>query len=250
MTDLRSRMVEAHGGEARWRRLSGLAAAVSLGGTEFLSHLQPQPLVNVDAAIDLRACRITLSPFPVEGQVGVFEATRVCILTEEGELLESRPAPGTVTRSMRHWLVWDTLDVLFVAGVTLMQCMLFPWLLARSGTDEQALEDADRPSAMLRFAADLPLVAHEQVYVADATGMVQRIDYAPVAYGGWMRVSQLMDGFESFDGLLLPTRQSLHPLLPGGRLWRATRLAWIDLDDLAARYDVQSGPAEARAPDE
>lgn len=243
MTELKHRMVEAHGGHQRWRRVSGLMATVSLGGTEFLSHLQPQPLLNVEVSLDLRACRITLAPFPRHGQIGVFEPSRVCIEADDGGLFESRAAPGTVTRSMRHWLVWDTLDVLFVAGVTLWQCLLFPWLLARSGTNEETNADSAETAATIRFAADLPLVAHEQRFVTDAMGVVQRIEYAPVAYGGWLRVSQVMDRYEAIDGLLLPTRQALHPLLPGGRPWSATRLAWVELDDLGATFAGEADSA-------
>ncbi len=231
------RMIDAHGGRERWRGVGRIMAALSMGGVEFTSHMQPRPLRDVEVTADVRQSRLTLAPFPRAGQLGVFEPSRVYIQSDAGEMIAERPAPGTVTRSMAHWMFWDTLDVLFVAGITAWQSLLFPWLLARSGVTEQpgsaGIADGDR-CVRVGFPADLPLVAHEQVFHADATGLVERIDYAPVAYAGWVRVCHVMEEFDAFDGLVLPARQSLYPCLPTTRPWRGARMAWLTLDDFRA----------------
>jgi hypothetical protein len=242
------RMIEAHGGHERWRGISRIMATLSMGGLEFVSHMQPRPLRNVEVAADARNTRLTLSPFPERGQSGVFEASRVYIQDEDDAVISERPAPGTVTRSLRHWMLWDTLDVLFVTGITAWQALLFPWLLARTGVNPQPAPPGSVDSSRcvrVSFPADLPLVAHEQVFHAGSTGLVERIDYAPEAYAGWLRVCHLMEDFDVFDGLVLPARQSLYPCLPNAKPWRGARMAWLTLDDLRA---VPLSPRQAENP--
>ncbi len=233
MSDLCDRIIEAHGGRDRWLGTGRLMASLSMGGSTFASHLQPRPLRDVEVTADLRSFRLVLSPYPRPGETGVVEPSRVCIQADDGSAIAERCAPGTVTRSLRHWLVWDSLDVLFVAGVMLWQAMLFPWLLTRSGVIEEPLAGERRPRALdLHLPGDLPLIAYRQIWHAGATGLVERADYALEAYAGWLRVSHMMSDYEAFDGLVLPTRQTLYPCLPTARPWKGTRLAWLALDDM------------------
>ena len=98
MTDLHERIAEAHGGLERWGRAERVMATVSMGGAEFLYHLQPRPLDQVDASVDLRGNRVTLSPFPEIGYTGVFDPVRVWVQDESGHCLDERSAPGRVAR--------------------------------------------------------------------------------------------------------------------------------------------------------
>ena len=250
MTELHDRIAEAHGGLDRWARVERVLATASLGGAEFLYHLQPRPLDQVDVSIDLRRCRITLSPFPVAGRSGVFEPARVWIQEDSGACVEERAAPGRVARSLRHWFFWDALDVLYVSGLTLWHAVAAPFLASRSGVQREPLEPTDTSAGPLhrlrvQLPGDLPLPAQEQVLHADARGLLRRMDYSPAAYGGALRLGHLMDSHQACDGLVVATRQVMYPCLPSGQLWRLTRLAWINLDDVAVLDRAEAVPNRA-----
>lgn len=238
MTELHERIAEAHGGLDRWGRVERVLATASLGGSEFLYHLQPRPLEQADVSVDLRLCRVTVSPFPTAGRSGVFEPSRVFTQDDQGQCLEERAAPGLVARSLRHWFVWDSLDVLYVVGLTLWHAVAAPFLACRSGTERKLLEPSDtvdgpRQRLRIRLPGDLPLPAREQMLHADPRGLLRRMDYSPVAYGGALRLGHLLEDHQACDGLVVATRQVMYPCLPNGQIWRLTRLAWINLDDVA-----------------
>lgn len=238
MSDLRERMIQAHGGRQRWLEVARVMANLDMGGWEFFQHLQPRPFRDVEVSVDTRSRRVTFTPFPRSGEVGIFEPERVRIEDRSGEVLQDRTSPGAVTRSPRHWLVWDNLDLLYVAGVTVWQALLLPFLLAREGVVDEplaAVPGVDRPVDRIdvSFPDDQPLPALRQVVYADRTGIVNRIDYSPAAYGGLIRVGQVLSRHEVFEGRVLACRQTLYPCLPAGALWRPTRLCWLALDDVS-----------------
>lgn len=248
MTDL-DRVIDAHGGRERWQRMARLLATLSLGGMEFVAHFQPRPLREVEVTLDPRAFQVTCTPFPEAGQVGVFDPRRVRLEDDSGTALSERPAPGRINRSLRHWFLWDSLDVLFVSGVTLWHSLLLPLLLARSGVAHESLgsmetEDGRWHRFDVHFPADLPLPAPRQTLYVDAAGLIRRVDYAPLAYGSVVRVAQLLHEHESVGGRIIATRQTLHPCLPGGYVVRASRLAWLEVSDLQAVGDDTPQPRQ------
>ncbi|PWG61972.1 hypothetical protein [Sediminicurvatus halobius] len=252
MSDL-DRVIDAHGGRERWQGMSRLLATLSLGGMEFVAHFQPRPFREVEVTLDPRAFRVTCTPFPNPGCVGVFDPQRVRLEDEDGGALEERAAPARIARSLRHWFLWDSLDVLYVSGMTLWHSLLLPLILARSGVACEPLgpvtTDAGRWQRYdVRFPADLPLPAAQQTLYTDGAGVIRRVDYAPVTYGSVMRVAQLLEGHESVDGRIIATRQTLHPCLPGGYVVRASRLAWLEASDLRVVADAPGGAESERAP--
>lgn len=238
MSDLHERIAEAHGGLERWARAERILATLSMGGAEFVYHLQPHPLEQVDVSVDLRAQRVTFSPYPEPGQTGVFDPVRVWIQDDAGQCLRERSAPGRTARSLRHWFFWDPLDVLFVAGLTVWYGVAAPFLASRSGAEREPLEPVNmeegaRERLKVNLPADVPLPAREQVLHADRRGLLRRMDYAPAAYAGVFRLGHVLQEHHAYGGLVVATRQDLYPCLPSGQLWRLTRLAWMHLDDVA-----------------
>ncbi len=233
-------MVDAHGGEDRWRSVRQVMACVTMGGMEFTSRFQFGPLRNVEVTVNTGSPDVLFTDFPQPGQSARFQPSRVWIEDATGQVIDERTAPGAVFRSVRHWFVWDSLDVVYYCGMSLWQALCLPFTLLRSGCELEALEpleaaDAgDRRLERLRvvFPADVPSFAPEQVFHADVAGLVQRVDCAPRLYGSWLRVAQVMDEFETQDGLVYATRRRIYPCLPSGATVPAMPLGWMDLDDV------------------
>jgi hypothetical protein len=120
--------------------------------------------------------------------------------------------------------------------------MTFPWLLAQDGIADEAAGSITLPSTgrserlEVFFPAELPVPSPAQTLYADKTGVVRRMDFVPRAYGGWLRVGQVLSGFEAVNGLVLPTQQTLYHCLINNQLLRATRFLWLTLDDPMVAY--------------
>ncbi|MCC5856547.1 MAG: hypothetical protein JJT90_00175 [Ectothiorhodospiraceae bacterium] len=247
MTELRKRIIEAHGGEARWRAVQQVMACVSMGGMEFTSRFQVNPLRSVELSIRTASPDVAFADYPASRQVARFQPSRVWVEDAGGGVLMERTAPGAVFRSLRHWFLWDTLDVVYYCGMTLWQALCLPFSLLRSGCELEELEPVDLGDEHLQrlrvvLPADIPSFAPEQIFHVDGTGLVRRVDYAPNLYGSWMRVAQLMDGFETVDGLVLATRRRIHVALPNGGIMPGIPLGWMDLDDVGF---VQQPPVDS-----
>ena len=239
MSVLVERIIKAHGGRKRWLGVEQVLATASLTGLEFASRLQGQPLQGVEVAASAGEPRVTLSPFPEAGQVGVFHPSQARIQRDDGEVVASRSAPGAVFRSMRHWFWWDRLDVLYYTGMLLWQNLCLPFTLLRSGCRFEELEPVEAAGGegtwqRLRvvYPADIPSFAPEQVFYADSTGLVRRIDYAPALYGSWFRVAQFMDSFESASGLVFAQERKAYPCLPNSHAVRLVPFSVLSLSDV------------------
>lgn len=238
MPELRDRMVDAHGGEERWREVLQVMACVSMGGMEFASRFQPSPLRGVEVTISAGCPDVVFADYPSPGQFARFQPSRVWVEDMEGNILRERAAPGAVFRSLRHWFVWDTLDVVYYCGMSLWQALCLPFTLLRSGCELEVLDPLELGGERLHrlrvvFPADVPSFAPEQVFHADPSGLVQRVDCAPRLYGSWVRVAQLMDQFEMIEGLVYATRRRIYPCLPSGQPMPGLPVGWMDLDDVS-----------------
>jgi hypothetical protein len=236
MTDLIERIRRAHGG-ARWEQIGHVMACVNMGGWDFTSRLL-RPLCDLEVTAAVRAPQLSISPYPRAGCIGHFTPGQVWIEDDNGRAQSSRHSPAEVFRSFRHWVAWDELDVLYYAGLLLWHTLNLPALLVRGGLALKELEqhvegDLRWHRLGVTCPEGVPALASEQVVFADAAGLVRRLDYRSSAYGGWMGLTQLWDGHQSFGGLVYPTRLTLHPRLLSGQVWRLTSLAWLELDDIS-----------------
>lgn len=237
MADLKDKIVRAHGGPERWQGLNGVMASCSLGGLEFAPRLHLTPLRHAEVHLHLDSNRLTISPFPEPGLVAVFTPEQVWIENKQGERISERRYDNGALRGLRHWLLWDQLDVIYYAGSLLWQALHLPFCLLGAGCQTEALEPQESGGErwqrlLVRQPAMGGVPAQEQVIYADPTGLIRRMDYAPVYYGAMFRVAQLWDQHESFSGLVYSTRRTVHPCLATGHAWRLTTLAWMELDDV------------------
>ena len=238
MTTLLERIIEAHGGEERWRQVGDILARVSMGGMEFASRMQGAPLRDVEVTVTASTPAVSLSEWPGEGRSGHFTPSRVWVEAADGSLVAERSAPGATFRTLRHWLWWDELDVLYYCGMSLWQALCQPFSLLRSGCELEEIDPVDLAGERwhcLRvvFPADVPSLSPDQLLYADAAGLLHRIDYAPSLYGAFWRVAQALEDHDVFDGFVHATRRRVFPCMPNGQMLRATRLAWLHLDDVS-----------------
>lgn len=238
MSELRDRIIRAHGGETLWREVAEVMASVSLGGVEFFSRFQFSPLRNVDIHLRRELNCLSFSSFPEAGTTGMFTPDKVWVECKRGKRIAERECSAAGLAALRHRLLWDRLDVLRYAGTLIWQALHLPFALLEPGLEVEELGTARMGDErwqrlLLRYPSGMPAVAAEQVLYADPTGLIRRADHSPTVYGNWLRVSQCWDGHESVSGLVYATRRSLHPCLATGQVWRLANLLWLELDDIS-----------------
>ncbi len=237
MADLLDRILLAHGGVRRWEGVNQVLARVSMGGAEFTTRLHVNPLRDAEVTVSTASPDVTICGYPGPDDVARFQPNRVSIESSDGTLLQERTAPGVTFHSVRHWLWWDQLDVTYYCGLSLWQAMCLPFMLLRSGTEVEELEPVTLDGERLRrlrvvLPADIPTLVTDLILHADATGLLRRLDYSPGLYGSWIRVAQVLEEPEFFDGFVHATRRHVHACVPGGYAIRAMPLGWIYLDDI------------------
>ncbi len=240
MGQLRERIIAAHGGRNRWYGVERVITSLAMGGVAFMPYIHP--FRDVEVSVTPNRGLVTLAPFPGPGQTGSFDGHTLWIESEDREVVSSRPVSGSSARTLRYWSFWDELDRLYVVALTVWHALLFPWLLAQDGIEDEPMGALSMPGSgrLARLEVGFPTAAmlpsQSQTLYADSTGLIRRMDFVPSAYGGWLRVGQVLSGFEAVDGVVIPTEQTLYPCLINNQLWRANRFLWLTLADPMVAY--------------
>ncbi|RFA31193.1 hypothetical protein CAI21_00635 [Alkalilimnicola ehrlichii] len=200
--------------------------------------MHPNPLRDVEVTVAVAEPALSFNGYPRAGTVGYFSSERVWIEDEAGKTVQARDNSAPSSRSFRNWFAWDELDVLYYASHLLWQTLSLPALLLRSELHTERLPPQYAYGSrwyrlLARYPETMPVLSREQTLYTDAAGLVHRLDYRSSLYGGWMGLAQLWEGHETFSGAVFPTRQTLHPYLLGGQVWRLTALVWLELNDIS-----------------
>lgn len=229
------KVIDAHGGEDRWRRVRELHIQVRCGGAALTAKGQRRVYRRYRAVVDTRTPRVRFSPF--KGAHGVFTPDRVWIETEPGAVLRERSDPRGFFPSCRRHLFWDALDVLYFGGYAMWNYLCTPFLWLAGGFE---LREGDPwPAAgetwqalQVRFPAGCPTHSPGQVFYIDDRGWIRRHDYTAEVIGPFARAAHYSDRHREFDGLVFPTRRRVYPRRGDNNPLPFPTLIWIDIDHI------------------
>lgn len=241
--DLLDLALSAAGGLERWNAASEAVVKLSSGGLAFDTKWKRGALRDVEGTVSIAEPRTVYRPYPMAGERGVFEADRVRIETDGGELVDERADPRAAfsgRAGLRRNLWWDHLDLLHFAGYALWNYLSFPFMLTRPGFELSEGEPLDADGERwrrldVRFPPEVPTHSPQQSFYLDPEGRLRRHDYTAEPFGGWAKAIHYCDEHRSFDGLVVPTRRRVHPKLPNGKPFRPATLVWIDVESVELR---------------
>jgi hypothetical protein len=220
---LLERVLEAHGGEQRWRSVKEIRAKAQSGGFALTTKGQGKTLADYVVRIDPTRPFAAFRPFGGHS-VGFFEPDRVWIENDDGQLAEERRDPRSAFRwSLRRQFRWDDLDLLYFAGYAMWNYLTFPLMLLRDGVE---VRESDR-RLHVTFPPGIPVHSRRQVFHFDDEGLLRRNDYTAEVFGKWARGRHFSYDHREFGGLVFPTRRRVHL----GVLPRPT-IVWIDLEEI------------------
>ena len=231
------RVITAHGGSERWRRVKELHIGVRCGGAALAARFQRNAYRRYRAVVDTRRPMVRFSPF--KGAHGVFTPECVWIETDDGQVRHARANPRGFFPSGRRHIFWDRLDVLYFGGYAMWNYLCTPFLWQAEGIELAAgdpWQEAGETwqSLTVRFPPGWPTHSSEQVFYIDARGYIRRHDYTARVIGSYARAAHYCEHHREFDGLVFPTRRRVYPRRRDNHALPFPTLIWIDID----RIDV------------
>ena len=179
----------AYGGLDRWRAEEAVEVLVTARGMAFAMRGNRRPFTDTRTRVHTTGQHVEFFDWPRPGDTAV-------LTSEEARI-------GDRSRAVPLWgRRWDELDFAAFGGAAMWTYMSLPFVLAEWGAEEL-------PGRRLRFRVPEPIRSHcrEQTLHLDERGLIVRHDYVAESFGGWARGAHRSSGFETFDGLPVPSRR-------------------------------------------
>ncbi|MEW2491264.1 hypothetical protein [Streptomyces sp. NPDC048411] len=236
VTDLLELAVRAHGGLARWERISRFNALVSITGAIWDLKARSGLLSCVALEGTTRDQSLTISPFPVPGRYVTWEPYRQAVMTSDGALVTERLNPVASFDGLTRESPWDELQVAYFASEANWNYFTAPFVFTRPGFLAEEIDPCEEEgqswrSLRVTYPDDIVTHTRRQTYHFDESGLLRRLDYSVDILGGGDAVHYPSD-YRDFDGILVPTRRRVYARDGSGRILRDQVAVAIDITDI------------------
>jgi len=237
MTDLKTEIVEAHGGRVRWQRHDKLGADLVQGGLLWSIKGQAGVLDRTRVTVDLKTVRASHHPFGSSERRSVFEPDRVALLYGDGETGEELLAPRNSFAGHLLETPWSELQLAYFAGCAMWTYLNTPFLLDLPGVHSEEIgvwSEAGENWRRLRVTFPDGFATHSKVQTlyVDADGLLKRHDYDVEIAGNTPGAHYIADYVE-VDGIAIPTKRRIFPRQPDGQKLDEPLVVSIDLSAIA-----------------
>jgi hypothetical protein len=226
-------VLEAHGGSKRWSKVSKVRAHVESGGMLMRLKGKSRQFRRFDVEADTARQRLTITPYPSEGQRGVFDSGTVRIETDEGESLGERDNARDAffgATGMARQLRWSDRDALYFAGYANWNYLNAPFSFEWPGVETREgepipTEDGEGELRCLEVTYPEGFHTHcaEQTYYFDERGLLVRHDYHPevvATFAHACHMSAKPQTVGKHGGIVFETERRIFPKGPNGPLPR------------------------------
>ena len=236
VTELLSRVLDAHGGLDRWRRLRQVQATIVSGGHLFGIKGQPQDPAPREMTVWLHEERASVTPFGAPGQRTDFTPGRIAIVKPDGAVVSERLDPRGSFSGHVLATPWDALDRAYFNGYALWTYLTTPFLLAMPGFEAEEIEpwhqgDEEWRGLRATFPAGIASHSTHQDFYFGPDGLLRRHDYHVDVAGGFAAAQYVHDITEA-DGIRLPARRRAYCRDAAGRPILSQVMVSIDLSGI------------------
>jgi hypothetical protein len=228
---LAQRLLDAYGGEERWRSARTLEARLTIGGLLFRWKRRGQgrwPSVQVRAEVG--EPRTRFDPIDRAGNVAVLDGHKVRIERPDGALVEERQ-DARIKPYGRNLFTWDTIDIGYFFGYTMWNYLTLPSLVLRDDIEWSEVSD---DTLEARFPPHIP--THNPVqrfHLELPSGRLRQHDYTAEPFGKWAKAAHMVtEHATNADGLTYTAKRRVKPMDPikGGPL-PFPLLIWADVHE-------------------
>ena len=210
--DLAAEVADAHA-SAAIAAADHIAVSFSSGGLAFKVKGQADALACVEARLN-----------PHEQQITLTGATPRPWTVEVVSSADLRSRLSRLRAGSRRFH-WQPEDLGVFAAAAMWTYFTLPLLLDRADS-VQRLRDVGR-HRRLRIALPRAVAGHGRVQTLHIgpDSLIRRHDYTATAFGAWARAAQVVESFETVDGVPIGTVRTVTPRI--GRPLPAPTLVWI-----------------------
>jgi hypothetical protein len=232
------KVIEAHGGADRWNALAAVEATISISGFLFKAKQRPT-LDRIRVRASTRMPEFTFYDVPQTGQNSVFLGDEEVRLTgADNRVVESRRQPRAAIRSLRRQIYWDALDFAYFGGYATWNYLVTPFIFIDDGFHIEKLEPLPRmPEFPLRlqvkFPDSLPTHCKKQIFYFDQDYLLRRLDYTAEVVSRLAHAAHICDHYQDFDGIKIPTKRRVLPLLFGNKPLSKPIIVAIDIHEFS-----------------
>jgi hypothetical protein len=208
-TALGERVVEAYGGESRWRGATAVEARISMGGLMLRMRGHPErTLRNMRTRTEIERPHVRVEPIDDKGNVGVLDGHDVRIERPDGTLVaEQRNIRSLLPNKGLRWLRWSRLEALYFIAYTQWTYNAFPALLWRSDIEWRQVSDHVLEAS---FAPELPTHSTIQRFHIDpSTALLRQMDYTAEVFGSYAKAVHIVEAHEESGGVPYPSRRRI-----------------------------------------
>lgn len=210
--DLAAEIAEAHA-SATLAAADHIAVAFSSGGLAFKVKGQADALTRVEARLKPHQQQITLT--------GVAPRPWTVEVADSADLQSQLSRLRTGARRFR----WRPEDLGVFAAAAIWTYLTLPLLLGRAESMRRLRDVGGQ--RRLRIALPWTVAGHGRLQTLHVgpDSLIRRHDYTATAFGAWARAAQVVDAFETLDGVPMGTVRTVTPRV--GRPLHAPTLVWI-----------------------
>lgn len=201
-------MIDAHGGAARWEKITSIEVAFNLSGAALARKGYAgkyQPVCTVDT----KGTKVVFQGLGHGDRDDrwIYTPQRVWIERQDGSVAASRVYPYNAFLNHTTNTPWYDLHLLCFAGYALHNYLTFPFHLLWPGFACREVDSHEENGETWRvlevcFPESHPAHSRTQLFYVDDAFMLRRMDYAPLAFK--VPVSQYCFDAENINGLKVP----------------------------------------------
>jgi hypothetical protein len=228
---LMQRMLDAYGGEERWRSATAVEARLTIGGLLFRWKRRSQgKWPSVQIRVETKEPRTRFDPIDRAGNIAMLEGHHVWLERPDGTVVEDRPYARPKPYAGGNLFAWDSVDIGYFFGYTMWNYLALPALLLN---DKIEWSEVSADTLEARFPPEIPTHSTVQRFHLDPeTGRLRQHDYTAEPFGGFAQAAHMIREHKDFDGLTVPSKRRVMPKDPikGGPL-PFPLLIWADVHE-------------------
>jgi hypothetical protein len=234
MDALLARVIDAHGGLDRWKRLTRLTARITYGGPFWEFKGQPDAAGTFLVEASLQEERISHRDEET-GRTVAFDLAADRVTGPGGVLDHPRSSFAGLTSESK----WSPEQIGYFRGYATWHYLVEPYLFSWPGVAAREVEpwtEGDETWRVLRVDFPPEIRTHNatQLYYYDEAGLLRRMDYAPDVNGS-TPVAHYIREHQVVDGIPVPSKRHIHLRNDD----RTPDLSWVpisvDLADITLR---------------
>ncbi|WP_315837112.1 hypothetical protein [Bradyrhizobium prioriisuperbiae] len=236
MSSLLDQVIEAHGGIARWTKVTTIDGDMSITGAMWARKGWADVLKDVHVTIETRKQWTSYRPFTAADRRSVCTPDLTVIETLDGRHLEERRSPRTAFKDHTPATPWDDLNLAYFSGYAIWNYLTTPFLFLLPGIKAEEIDPLSSNGETHRrlkvtFPDSIATHGPEQIFHVGPDNLISRMDYSAVVVGNLL-TAHVMTDYRDFDGIKIATKRRAYRRNPDGTADPSLTAVAIDIADI------------------